>query len=40
MKFNLMLADSQHTSEDNWNIFMLLPTHYSKILIGALDKLI
>ena len=39
-KFNLKLADSHHTSDNTWNIFILLSTHYSKISVGALDNLI
>lgn len=35
-----MLADGHHASEDTWYIFILLSTHYNKILIGTLDKLI
>lgn len=39
-KFSLTLGESRHTSEDTWNIFILLPINDSKIAIGALDKLI
>lgn len=40
MKSSLTLAESCHTSEDTWNIFILLSINGSKSAINALDKLI